>query len=193
MGLFFIMRFSIKISILLAGIWFLGKYILFSFQLFQTTEQYSYHVMWNILCLLFAMTIGSWIEKRRAIGKESNVLSDMKNILAPGLVYTLLVSGMIYFYYAKIDPSYNEKQLFLVENSMKEMVNDPVKLKKFKEQRPEFEAFSKEEILKKSRESIQPWYTPKTSMIIALLGMLMLSIINALILTIIYRKVLFRS
>jgi hypothetical protein len=185
------MRISIKIALLLSGIWFLGKYLLFYFQLLQSTEGYTYHVMWNILCLLFAMTIGSWIEKRRSTNTDSNILSDLKTILSPGLVYALMVSGMIYFYYAKIDPAYNQQQIALVENSMKEMVNNPEALKKFKQERPEFEAFSKEEILKKSRESIAPWYTPKTSMIIALLGMLMLSILNGLILTIIYRKVLF--
>jgi F0F1-type ATP synthase alpha subunit len=52
----------------------------------------------------------------------------------------------------------------------------------------ELEAFSKEEILEKSAESIKPWYQASTVMTISLLGMLMLSVINALVLTAIYRR-----
>lgn len=187
------MRASLKIAVLFAGIWFFGKYLFFYFQLLQTNEQYPIQVMWNILCLLLAMTIGSLIEKRKQDISQSSVLSDIKSILGIGMVYTVIVSGLIYLYYAKIDPAYNENQIATIEESMKKMVNDPVEFKKFKTERPEYEALSKEEILKKSSESIRPWYQANTVMTISLLGMLMLSVINSLVITVIFRKVLFRQ
>lgn len=187
------MRTSLKISILFTGIWFLGKFSFFYFQILQTNEQYPLQVMWNILCLLLAMSLGSWLEKRKEVRSESSALGDIKSILGIGMVYTVIVSGLIYLYYAKIDPAYNENQIAMIEESMQKLVNDPVEFKKFKAERPEYEALTKEEILKKSSESIRPWYQANTVMTISLLGMLMLSVINSLVLTVIYRKVLFRQ
>lgn len=187
------MRTSTKIALLFAGIWFLGKYCFFYFQVLQSTEKYPIQVMWNILCLLLAMSVGSLIEKRKEIRSESSALGDIKSILGIGMIYTLVVGGLIYLYYAKIDPAYNENQIAVIQESMEKMVDNPEELKKFKAERPEFEAFSKEEILEKSAESIRPWYQASTVMTISLLGMLMLSVINALVLTAIYRRLLFRQ
>jgi hypothetical protein len=187
------MRTSIRFSLLFAGIWFLGKYIFFYFQLFQETEQYPLQVLWNILCLFLAMGIGSYQEKKKEDRSQSSALGDIKQLVGIGMVYSIIVAGLIYLFYAKIDPAYNENQIAVLEESMKKMVDDPVQFKEFKNSRPEFEALSKEEILKRSSDSIRPWYQPKAVMTIALLGMMMLSVINALGFTIIYRKLLFRQ
>lgn len=137
------------------------------------------------------MGIGSLLEKRHEDRSQSTVLGDIKSLLGIGMLYSIIVAGLIYLYYAKIDPAYNENQIAVLETSMEKMVNDPVQFKKFKKDRPEFESLSKEEVIKKSSESIRPWYQPKAVMTIALLGMMMLSVINALGFTIIYRKILF--
>lgn len=187
------MKIGLKFALLFSGTWFLGKYLFFYFQLFQSSEQYTIQVLWNILCLLLAMSIGSLIEKRSNSLKEFSALADLKTILGIGLIYSVIVSVLIYVYYAKIDPSYNENQIAQIEMSMEKTLSDKTQLKKFKHERPEFASMSKEEILERSRDSIKAWYQPKTTMIISMLGMLMLSIINALVLTIIYRKVLFRK
>lgn len=149
--------------------------------------------MWNILCLLMAMSIGSLIEKRREKVSESSALGDIKSTLKIGMIYTVIVGGLIYLYYAKIDPGYNENQIAVIEQTMQKMVDDPVQLKKFRSERPEFEASTKEEIIKKSSENIRNWYNPTSVMTISLLAMLMLSVMNSLILTIIYRRILFRQ
>lgn len=187
------MRISTKIALLFAGIWFLGKYCFFYFQALQTSEQYPIQVMWNILCLLLAMSIGSLIEKRRENTSEGTALGDIKSILRIGMIYTVIVSGLIYLYYAKIDPAYNEHQIAVIQESMKKMVDDPVQLEKFRSERPEFAASTKEEIIQKSSESIRNWYNPTSVMTISLLAMLMLSVLNSLILTVIYRRILFKS
>lgn len=187
------MRTSTKIALLFTGIWFLGKYCFFYFQILQTSEQYPIQVMWNILCLLMAMSIGSLIEKRREKVSESSALGDIKSTLKIGMIYTVIVGALIYLYYAKIDPAYNENQIAVIEQSMQKMVDDPVQLKKFRAERPEFEASSKEEIIKKSSANIRNWYNPTSVMTISLLAMLMLSVMNSLILTIIYRRILFRQ
>jgi hypothetical protein len=101
------MRISLKIAVLFAGIWFLGKMTFFYAQILQNENEVKFQVMWNILCLLLAMTIGTLAEKRQEVRSESSALGDIKNTLGGGLIYTVIVSGLIYLYYAKIDPAYN--------------------------------------------------------------------------------------
>lgn len=187
------MRTSLKYSVLFAGIWFLGKYLLFYMQWLQSPTDYPKQVLWNIFCLLLAMGIGSLVEKRKEDRTQSTVLGDIKGLIGIGMVYSIIVSGLIYLYYAKIDPAYNEKQIAVIEEAMEKTVNDPVQFKKLKAERPELQALTADEILQKSRETTRPWYNPQSVMTIALLGMMMLTVINSIGFTVIYRKVLFRQ
>ncbi len=74
MGFFnYNMRTSLKYSVLFAGIWFLGKYLLFYMQWLQSPTDYPKQVLWNIFCLLLAMGIGSLVEKRKEERTQSTV------------------------------------------------------------------------------------------------------------------------
>ena len=194
MGFFLrIMRISLKISILFVIIWFTGKLSFFYLQQFQDEAGVKVQVMWNILCLLMGMTIGTWIEKRRELASENSALNDIKNTMGSGIVYTVLVSLLIYLYYAKIDPSYNERQLAIAEASVNKMLDDPKEMAKIKKNNPDLESLTREEIYEKAIANQKAMFSPGSTMTISLLGMLLLSTVNAIILTVIFRRVLFKQ
>ncbi len=194
MGFFLnVMRISLKISILFVIIWFIGKMSFFYLQLFQDEAGVKVQVMWNILCLLMGMTIGTWIEKRRELASENSALNDIKNTMGSGIVYTVLVSFLIYLYYAKIDPGYNERQLAIAEASVNKMLDDPKEMAKIKQNNPDLESLTREEIYEKAIANQKAMFSPGSTMTISLLGMLLLSTVNAIILTVIFRRVLFKQ
>lgn len=194
MGFFLnVMRISLKISILFVIIWFIGKMSFFYLQLFQDEAGVKVQVMWNILCLLMGMTIGTWIEKRRESASENSALNDIKNTMGSGIVYTVLVSFLIYLYYAKIDPGYNERQLAIAEASVNKMLDDPKEMAKIKKNNPDLESLTREEIYEKAIANQKAMFSPGSTMTISLLGMLLLSTVNAIILTVIFRRVLFKQ
>ena len=194
MGFFLnVMRISLKISILFVIIWFIGKMSFFYLQLFQDEAGVKVQVMWNILCLLMGMTIGTWIEKRRESASENSALNDIKNTMGSGIVYTVLVSFLIYLYYAKIDPGYNERQLAIAEASVNKMLDDPKEMAKIKKNNPDLESLTREEIYEKAIANQKAMFSPGSTMTISLLGMLLVSTVNAIILTVIFRRVLFKQ
>lgn len=148
--------------------------------------------MWNILCLLLAMTIGTLAEKRQEVRSESSALGDIKNTLGGGLVYTIIVSGLIYLYYAKINPGYNERQLAIAEQQVNKMLDDPKQMKELRKS-PEMESLTREEIFDKAIANQKAIFSPSSTMTISLLGMLLLSTINSIILTVVFRRILFKQ
>lgn len=186
------MRPSIKIALLFAGIWFTGKLLFFWLQWFQDEAGVKILVMWNILCLLLAISIGTLIEKRTEDRSQSTALADIKNAMGGGLIYSIIVGGLIYLYYAKIDPGYNERQIAVAEEAIYKAVNDPEKLAEIKQQ-PEYQSLTKEEIYEKVRQNPRAMYSAGSTMTISLLGMLILSTINSIVVTIVYRRVLFKQ
>jgi len=193
MGFFsFTMRISLKIAILFVGIWFTGKMVFFKTQILQDEAGVKYQVMWNIFCLLLAMSIGTIAEKRKENRQESSALGDIKNTLGGGMLYTVLVAGLIYLYYAKIDPSYNASQLAKAEMMVNKMLDDPKAMKKLREN-PQSEVMTRDEIYKSQMDNYKAIFSPTATMTISLLGMLLLSTINAIVLTVIFRRVLFKQ
>lgn len=187
------MRPSIKIALLFAGIWFAGKMLFFYGNLFQDEAGVKVLVMWNILCLLMGMTTGILIEKRREDRAQSTTLGDIKSAMGGGMIYTIIVSTLIYVYYAKIDPSYNERQMAIAEESVRKMLDDPQELARVKKNNPELASLTKEEIFEKGMMNQKAIFSAGSTMTLSLLGMLLLTTINAIILTIIFRRVLFKQ
>lgn len=190
------MRPSIKIALLFAGIWFLVRMCLFQFQLFQNESGVKILILWNLFCLLMAITIGTLVEKlkekREGRGSEGSAFADIKEAMRGGMIYTVVVAGLIYLYYSKIDPAYNERQLARIGAKYQEEINDPKQLAIFKSD-PENASLTKEEILKKAMEGPKSFYNPGSTMILSLLGMLLLTTVNAIVVTVVFRRVLFKQ
>jgi hypothetical protein len=52
---------------------------------------------------------------------------------------------------------------------------------------------TKEEILVKAMEGPKSFYSPGSTMILSLLGMLLLTTVNAILVTVVFRRVLFKQ
>ncbi|MES2555099.1 MAG: DUF4199 family protein [Bacteroidota bacterium] len=190
------MRPSIKIALLFAGIWFLVRMCFFQFQIFQNESGVKILILWNLFCLLMAITIGTLVEKlkEKKEGKsaEGSAFADIKEAMRGGMIYTVLVAGLIYLYYGKIDPAYNERQLARIGDKYMEEINDPKQLAIFKSN-PENASLTKEEIYAKAMEGPKSFYNPGSTMILSLLGMLLLTTVNAIVVTVVFRRVLFKQ
>lgn len=187
------MKSAYKYSILFAGIWFVGKMSFFYAQILQDSQGVKFQVLWNILCLLLAMIVGGFVQKNTEKQTESSALGDIKSHMATGLIYTVVVAGLLYTYYKKIDPGYNERQIAVAEQAIQKSLENPKELKEIKKIRPEYSAMTKEEIFTDMRKNPQAMYSAGSTMTLSLLGMLLLTTLNSIGLTVVFRRLLFRT
>jgi len=184
------MRITVKTGIISAAIWILIK--LSFFYLDISHDSIVPLVMLNILGLLLAIAIGLYLQKIRET-EETNTMVDLKNGMSAGLPYVLMVSIFIYFYYTKINPDYYAHQIAENEITIEKMVNDPVALKKFKSEQGDAEVMTKEQIEIKLKHSNRQGASAGFTATLATLALLILATIYSLLITIIYRKIMFKS
>ena len=68
-----------------------------------------------------------------------------------------------------------------------------MKLKKLKETNPDFEVMTEKQITKAVMKNTAGAYNPKSTGIMALAAMLLYSTINSVLITVVFRKVVFRQ
>lgn len=184
-------RITVKIGILFALIWISFKMILFATLTGEVRYNIQPSVMVNILCLLLAITVGLYLHKRSET-QQSNALNDIKNGLSAGLPYTIIVAVFLYFYYDRIDPEFNKHQLAESEVMIDKTLNDPKEFQTLKASNEEFEVMTKEEIRAKLIENRKAIFSPGATMTTAMLAMLVLSTVNSIFVTVVYRRLIFR-
>lgn len=184
------MKVTIKIGILFALIWMIIKMGLFF------TGAFAYNVvpavMINILCLLLAISVGLYKQKR-ADTEGGNALRDIKNAMSAGVPYAVLVSIFIFFYYSKIDPGFNEHQIAEAEVGIQKMLDNPDDFAEVKKSNAEFEVMTKEDIYDKLIQGPRGFYSPTSTMTVSMLAMLLLTTMNSIFITIVYRKIVFKE
>lgn len=148
-------------------------------------------VLINMLFLLAAIAVGLYLQKRRE-SEEGNALQDIKNGMTAGVPYAVLVSVFIYFYYSNIDPGFNEHQIAEAHAGIQKLLESPEDLQSVRESNPEFEVLSKEEIFEKLKEGPEGFYNPSSTMTLSMLAMLLLATLNSIVITVIYRKIVFK-
>ncbi len=179
---------TVKVGIGFALAWCTVKYLMY---LYDPFSEIHVAVMINILFLLLSISIGLYLLKSKS-SEESNALLDIKNGLRAGLPYVILVSLFIYVYYAKINPEYTQR---LVNNRLFEMeqkLNDPNTLEEFKAANPKYELKTKEEIFKEMKESPENILSPGFTTTVSLLSLLLLAVLYSILVTVVYRRIVFR-
>lgn len=184
------MRITIKVGIIAAAIWMLIKMVFF-YNGMNTKEMLPIMVLLNILGVLLAISIGLYLQKRKDT-EEGNALRDIKNGMTAGVPYTLLVSVFLYVYYAKIDPEYNQKQIAEAEMQILKSLESPKGLSEIQQSNQKYEVMGKNEIYEEMRQGPRNLYNPKFTMTISLLAMLVLSTVNSIFVTVVYRKLIFK-
>lgn len=149
-------------------------------------------VLINMFLLLLAISLGLYLAKNKET-EYTNALSDIKNGMTAGVPYAVIVSVFLYFYYAQIDPEYNAHRIADAEYILQEKLDDPKELAKIKKENADFEVASKEEIREKFMEGYRSSLAPRAVLTLSLLGLIVMSAMNSIFVTIIYRRIVFRS
>ena len=183
------MKVTVKTGLIFALVWIVFKMLFFLTGTLQ--EQIVPSVMLNILCILLAISIGLYKQKRREV-EHTSALHDIKNAMSAGVPYALIVSCFLYFYYSNIDPEFNEHQIADAEMGIEKMLDDSAQFEAIKITRPEFEVMGKEEIFKELIKGPRAFYKASTTMTVSILALLLLATINSILVTIVYRKIVFR-
>ncbi len=179
------MKVYVKIGLVFAFLWILIKFSFFSFKVFLTTLEPF--VFLNMLFVTAAISIALYLKKRKQ-SEYGSFMDDIKTAMIPGVIYTLVVSVFIYFYYQHIYPEFNTDKISQMEVRMQDKKN----INDVRKSNPSLENKSDEEIKEQVLQSISNYYSAKFTMTISLLGLLVYATLNSIVLSLIFRKVIFK-
>jgi hypothetical protein len=185
------MKITIKIGLLFASIWILVKVIYHS--IIVNSTDLKPVILTNMFLLICAISVGLYLHKKQEGYKQGNALSDIKNGLTSGVIYTVMVSVFIFSYYSFINPEFNEHQISEIKTEIKKELDRPEGLKKIKASQDAFEVMTKEQIYKELIKGPETLYTAKSTFFITMLSLLLLSTLFSILITVIYRTILFRN
>jgi len=183
------MRTTIKIGIFAAVTWIIFKMVLFALGVADQTTVIA--VLTNIFMLLSSISIGLYLQKRHET-EETNAMVDLKNAMSAGVPYVVITCLFLYFYYAKINPEYYARQIANKEYEIKKMIEDPKALAKFKKEFPDAEVMTKQQIERKLVENNKKGASAGFTSTLATLALLILSTFYSILVTIIFRKIVFK-
>tara|TARA_B100001287_G_C22628054_1_gene503597 strand:+ start:134 stop:703 length:570 start_codon:yes stop_codon:yes gene_type:complete len=178
------MKKSLNIGVGFAVIWIILKLVAFNFQLFLI--DLKPFIFANMLFVTLAICVALYLKKRTKT--SSNLLDDIKTGMATSMIYTVIISGFIFFYYQSIYPEFNTSKI----SEMEILLKDESKIKELRKSKPDMENRSSDEIRSQVLGSVSQYYSAKFTMIISLLGLLIYSTLNSLLISIIFRKVIFK-
>ena len=93
--------------------------------------------------------------------------------------------------YALDDPS--RIVIDLKDFQLKKELDSPGGLERAREQNPEFEILSKEQIYEKLKSGPEGFYKASSTMTLSMLALLLLATLNSIFVTVIYRRVVFKN
>ncbi|MCH2226093.1 MAG: hypothetical protein MK066_15095 [Crocinitomicaceae bacterium] len=186
------MKITIKTGIIFAFFWMAIKMIIFwSSDNPENPASVMPGVLTNMFCLLMAIAVGLFLHKKNETD-ESNVLGDIKNAMSAGVPYILLVSIFIYLFYTKINPEYIQHKQNETIAFVDKGLNDPKILEEFRKSQPDAEVMTKNEIRESMIESQTSIISAGATTTLSLLAMLLLTTLNSIFVTVVYRKLVFR-
>ena len=179
------MRLPLKVGLLAAAIWISIK--LAAFYLSFSLDELRPFVFINMFILTTAIVISLYLIKKEET--ESNLLNDVKNGMLAGVPYAVIVSIFLYFYYQKIYPAFNEGKM----NEISMKLSDPEIIKEIQRENPDMENKSVEEIKRDVLAKTQMVYNPQFTMLVSMLSLLLYATLNSIIITLIFRRIIFRN
>ncbi|MCT4562061.1 MAG: DUF4199 domain-containing protein [Crocinitomicaceae bacterium] len=180
---------AVKIGLISAAIWVLGKTVMYFIDPLMPITSAIYL---NIFLLLGAIAFGLYRTMMRET-EESNTLNDIKNGMKAGLSYSVVVGASIYLFYAVINPGYNEYQIAQMDESITEAVNNPEELAKIRKSNEAFEVKTKEEIIAELKKGPRSFFNAGSTFTLSILAMLLLSTLYSILVSLILRKVVFKK
>ena len=180
------MRSAIKIGLSFASILITVR-LVFYFLEIEISEKPV--MLLSMFFITSSSSIGLYLSKR--LQRQYNTLiDDLKTAMAPAMIFTVLVSGFSYVYYNNINTEY-------IANKLKEEElrwDNPDNIKELKLKNPiAYDNLSNEEIKSQQLNTAKTLLSPSFNMSISLLIMSIWSILNGLVLGLIFRRVIFKD
>ncbi len=180
------MKPSIKIGVLFASILIAIRMVLF----FTKTEISEKPVM--LLSMFFitsSSTIALYLFKRKQ-KQQNNLMDDLKIAMAPAMIFAVLASIFSFLYYNNIDTHYISNKLKQEEVRWSDSTN----IQQIKSKNPmAYDNLSDEEIKSQQMNTAKTLLSPSFNMSISLLIMSVWAILNGLVLSLIFRRVIFKN
>lgn len=171
------MQKAFKYALIFSALFACFKLVLFL--LGMQVEGKNWAVMVNIGLLPVAMFL-TLAEDRKTRTYATNLMADLKTCIRTGILYTIFVSGFIFVYYNNIDPE------FLSEMLDKSLATIDMNI----ENAPNIDGVPQHQRIENEVQSRTVFFSPKTQFIIALAGMIALSIFYAFLITFLQRAAL---
>ncbi|MFN4911117.1 MAG: DUF4199 domain-containing protein [Flavobacteriales bacterium] len=174
------------IGLYLALIWIGVKFFAWYMEFFVFDSIHPY-VLFNMALLTCAIAIGLFYIKQETL-EASNLLLDIKNAMSVGMIYTVLVAGFIYVFYAFIHPNYAKHQL----EESRTYLQSPKHMANIRLKNEDFRNKSDAEIREMEMSKAETIYSTKFTLVLSLLAMTLWAMLNSVVISIIYRTVLFK-
>lgn len=183
------MKSGLLIGLFASLLWFCTKLIFFWSG--WSSDSVNGFVFLNMFLATFAVAFGLYLVKKK--GDESNVMTDIKNAMAPGVAYAVLTSIFIYLYYGKIDTEYNKRQLRKTYAQINNVLSDSVQVKRIKTENAKLRNYSKKQLFNEMKKSPEMFFSAQFTMTLTLLALMIYVTLNSLIISVVYRKLIFRT
>ena len=181
------MKTPIITGLIAALVWIAIKWGGYAFGFFSNGAVQPY-VFTNMFLLTASVSIGLYLIKKNA-KQKSNLLLDIKTGMTAAMPYTVIVSGFIFIFYTYINPEFNQKQLERTRISLQ----DKKVLTSLRNSNPTLENKTDQELLKEGMKQTRQIISPQFTMLVSLLGLLVYGTMNSLVISLIYRSLIFRN
>lgn len=185
------MRPAVRIALLFSGAWIALKLMFWGLGIFQ--DDIVKPGLINNLFLLSAISFGLYYEKQKEGFGEGTPLSDIKNALASGAVYVLIVSGFMYIYYENINPTFIDNRVETRMDSIYAEMESDGYIDSLRVHNPDFKVLTKEEIYREIQTDTMSALSARTLFVFSLLGLIVLAMSYSIFCTVIFRKILLRD
>jgi len=182
---------TVKIGLLFSIIWISILLILYYFIGIDLTMPQL--AMMQLFFILSSISIGLYLHKKSEGFLEGNALSDIKNAMKTGIIYTIFVSFFTYQYFNRINVGYIHSERHQKIEALNRDFNNPKSFQIIKDSNPDYEVKSKEAIYKLKTNEVNENISAKFIGIFTLLFSMMFTTVYSILVTIIYRKVLLRN
>ena len=179
------MKLPIKVGLIASLVWISIKLIAFSQSI--SLDDLKPFVFINMFILTAAIAIALYLVKRHET--ESNLLNDIKNGMLAGVTYTVIVSVFLYFYYQKIYPEFNAKKI----NEIEIKLSNPKTIKEIQKSNIAMENKSSDEIKRDVMSKTEMVYNANFTMLVSMLSLLLYSTLNSIVISVIFRRIIFRN
>lgn len=184
------MRKSFQIGIFFAFIFIILKMVTYFAGIL--TGQIKVFALINLLFLIVAISYALYNYMNGGEKGNADFMNEIKESMRAGVLYVVIVSGFLFVYYNNIESDFFpnlEKERY---EFIRQTVDDPQKLSEIKKMNPAFELMEPDEIVKNQMKQFEMFMSPNFTALLTLLGMLIMSILYSVFVTMIYRKLLFR-